>query len=71
MTYAQEKSGQKLHLVFEYNGKVSQPVCGKKVEGYRMTINVPLANECKNCRKVLQTTANKKEKEFLLSCMGV
>lgn len=53
MRYAQIKSGQKLHLVFEFaDGSVSQPICGQKTDRYRMTINVPLANACKNCLRV-------------------
>jgi hypothetical protein len=66
MRYAQGKAGEKLHLVYEAGegpdpqhltpaGTVSQPICGKKVERYRMTINVSLGEECKNCRRVLDT----------------
>lgn len=66
MTYAQYESGQKLHLVCEpgeeYRGEVirighlSWPLCGRrKPGGYRMTINVPLAHACKNCRRVRRT----------------
>ena len=52
MRYAQVKSGQKLHLVFElHNESLTNPICGRKVEGYRMTINLPLGNACKNCQK--------------------
>lgn len=69
MKYAQIKAGQKLHLVCEageeHNGEVirkgfvSDPLCGRKHNGYRMTINVPLANSCKNCLRVW----NKRVKE--------
>jgi hypothetical protein len=62
MRYAQEKSGQKLHLVCEpgeeYRGEViragrlSHPLCGRKAASYRMTINMPLAHACKNCVRV-------------------
>lgn len=63
MTYAQVASGQKLHLVYEPGegwageiqraGGVSLPLCGRKdFDGYRMTINVPLAHACKNCLRV-------------------
>lgn len=63
MRYAQVKGGQRLHLVCEpgekYRGEiiragyVSAPLCGRRVEGgYRMTINVPLANACRNCLRV-------------------
>ena len=41
----------KLGTTAEY---LSNPICGRPApNGYRMTINVPLANECKNCRRVL------------------
>lgn len=51
-TYAQEKGGQRLHIVFTDGGTVGQPLCGKIVSGYRMTINVPCANACKNCLRL-------------------
>lgn len=52
MRYAQEKKGFKLHLVYELpNGSLTQPICGRKVKGYRMTINVPLGHSCKNCHR--------------------
>jgi hypothetical protein len=54
MKYAQIKSGNKLHLVYEIPlGGLSDPVCGIKTDHYRMTINVPLGNACKNCRRRL------------------
>jgi len=66
MRYMQIKSGQKLHLVFEAGeGKdetklikaehISAPICGRgfdKNGNFRMTINVPLGNACKNCLRV-------------------
>lgn len=64
MRYAQASGGQKLHLVYEPGegtdaqhlipvGSVSQPLCGRSVpNGYRMTINVPLSNACRNCQRV-------------------
>ncbi len=66
MLYMQIKAGQKLHLVYEPGeGKddqsliradhVSAPICGRGFDengNFRMTINVPLANGCKNCRRV-------------------
>ena len=67
MKYAQIRSGQKLHLVYEPGegrddrhlvkaGHVSNPLCGRYVPpvGFRMTINVPLASACKNCLRVYQ-----------------
>ena len=63
MRYAQFRSGQKLHLVYEAGeghkgdivraGTLSYPICGRKEgHGYRMTINVPLAHACKNCQRI-------------------
>lgn len=64
MRYAQVSSGQKLHLVYGPGegtdpanliraGYVSSPLCGRQWDGrYRMTINVALANACKNCLRV-------------------
>lgn len=61
MRYAQISRGGKLHLVYEAGegkdpqnltpaGKVSNPLCNQPFNGnYRMTINLPLANVCKNC----------------------
>jgi hypothetical protein len=63
VTYAQIKGGHKLHIVYEAGegkdgnivraGFVSAPLCGAAVpSGYRMTINVPLANACLNCVRI-------------------
>lgn len=64
MRYAQYQRGHKLHLVYEPGegkseqdivrvGYYSLPLCGKiNGNGYRMTINVPLANACQNCQRV-------------------
>lgn len=65
MRYAQIKGGQKLHLVYEPGegkddkniirmGYLSNPLCGTQYfkGSYRMTINVPLANACRNCLRV-------------------
>ena len=63
MIYAQEKHGQKLHLAYEAGegrtkealipaGSLGQPLCGRKVASYRMSINMPLGEACKNCRRV-------------------
>ena len=65
MIYAQVASGQKLHLAYQPGegpdprnlvpaGRLSTPLCGRPVSGgyYRMTINVPLANACRNCLRV-------------------
>ena len=72
MTYAQHKRGQKLHLVFEADGKISQPICGKRFDRYRMTINLPLANACRNCQRIYKINGGGKiRKEFFKSLMGV
>lgn len=66
MLYMQIKGGQKLHLVYEPGeGKdnktlvpanhVSAPICGRGFDAngnFRMTINMPLGNACKNCLRV-------------------
>jgi len=64
MRYAQIKSGKKLHLICEagevYWGEIirkdhqSAPLCKTSAfhGNYRMTINVPLGNACKNCLRV-------------------
>jgi hypothetical protein len=64
MIYAQVKGGQKLHLAYEAgegvddqhlikSGYISNPICGRPApDGYRMTINLPLANACKRCQRV-------------------
>lgn len=66
MRYMQIEGGQKLHLVYEAGegrdaqhlipaNRVSAPICGRgfnKDGGFKMTINVPLANACKRCLKV-------------------
>lgn len=63
MRYAQEYSGQKLHLVRELDLQLDgrhvsfTALCGRqpiKRGEWRMTINVPLKAECKNCRKALR-----------------
>ena len=66
MKYIQIKGGQKLHLAYEAGeGKtkenlveanhISAPICGRGWDengNFRMTINVPLGNSCKNCNRV-------------------
>ena len=67
MRYAQIKSGNKLHLVYEPGegidrqhlvpaGYLSAPLCGTRAfhGSFRMTINVPLAHACMNCVRVYQ-----------------
>ena len=68
MIYAQIKSGQKLHLVFDAEGKLSQPLCGQRAESYRMSINAPLAHACKKCQRIFAANSGKKARaRFYLS----
>lgn len=67
MTYAQIKSGAKLHLALEAGeqapggeivraGFLSAPICGQRMTGgYRMTANVPLGHACKRCSRVYRS----------------
>ncbi len=71
MRYAQIASGQRLHLVYEPGegkddhsiiraGHLSHPLCGRPApDGYRMTINVPLDNACRNCRRIYASRAER------------
>lgn len=70
MRFAQIKAGQKLHLVYEPGEgpdlqhliqarHLSYPLCNRRFDGhYRMTINVPLANACKNCLRIYHARHN-------------
>ena len=49
MRYAQHKSGQKLHIVFEVNEGFTHPICGRRFDHYRANFNIPLGNTCRNC----------------------
>lgn len=57
MRYAQHKGGQKLHIAYELENGLTQPICGKKVDRYIATFNVPLGKNCKNCTKRLNSKA--------------
>ena len=73
MKYMQIEGGQKLHLVYEAGegrtpttlvpaGHVSAPICGRgfdKNGRHKMTINLPLANACKNCIRVYNARKGK------------
>jgi len=56
--FAQEYGGQKLHIVEAdaNDEKVSsRAICGRDCSrrgNWRMTINMPLANLCKNCGRI-------------------
>jgi hypothetical protein len=64
MRYLQHRSGQKLHLVFEIENGLTQPICGRKFGNYRMSINVPLGNACKKCIQQINSK-NFDLKEFI------
>ena len=54
--YAQAEAGQQLHLVEEFAlGSVGRiALCGRTPKKHwRMTINVPLGQACKNCLRKL------------------
>lgn len=70
MRYAQIKSGHKLHLVFEADGVVSNPLCGTHVDGYRMTINVPLGHACKRCMRVYHQNGGAKRRRKFFEFMA-
>jgi hypothetical protein len=52
--YAQAKGGQRMHIVPSMgDGDVAKTaLCGKHVEYWRMTCNLPLANCCHNCMRI-------------------
>lgn len=70
MIYAQVRGGQQLHLVFEAEGRVSRPICGKAVESYRMTSNMPLGHACKNCQRIFARNGGAKERERFFMSMA-
>ena len=71
MVYAQIKGGNKLHLVFNAEGRLSAPLCGIPVpNGYRMTINVPLAHACKRCCEIYDRNGGAKTKRAFYKAIG-
>ena len=70
MRYAQIKGGNKLHLVFEAEDSVSQPICGIKVNGYRMTINLPLRHACQNCQRIYRQNGGAKIRKKFFRSIG-
>ena len=72
MRYAQITGGRKLHLVFEAEDFISQPICGIKTNNYRMTINVPLAHACYNCLRIFDINGGAKiRKQFFKRIGGI
>jgi hypothetical protein len=52
MRYAQHRSGQKLHIVYDLGDLgLTQPICGRVFKRFRMTINAPLGHCCRACMK--------------------
>ena len=66
--YAQAKAGQRLHIVPELGGDsvARTALCGKHVEHWRMTINVPLANCCRNCTRVNRLNGLNRAKSIII-----
>lgn len=53
--YAQEKGGQKLHIVPVISGDYNMAdtaLCGKRVTHWRSTFNMPFGRCCHNCARV-------------------
>ncbi len=53
--YAQHKGGQKLHIVPVLSGDTNMAdtaLCGKHVDYWRTTYNVPLGMCCGNCARI-------------------
>lgn len=55
--YAQHRAGQKLHLariIYNHGFTVALLArCGKRVDRWRLTINLPMGCACKNCLRTL------------------
>lgn len=68
--YAQEKGGQKLHIVASFaDGSVStEALCGKKAQ-WRKTFNVPLAHCCKNCNRVDRLNGQNRMRQIIKSVL--
>lgn len=68
--YAQGKGGQRLHIVPVLSGDVlNTALCGRHVDHWRMTINVPLAHCCRNCMRVNRRRGRQRAKELLISAL--
>ena len=70
MRYAQITSGRKLHLIFNAEGELSQPICGITTNRYRMTINVPLAHACHNCLRIFDINGGAKIRKRFFERVG-
>ena len=70
MRYAQITSSRKLHLVFEAEDFISQPICGIITKHYRMTINVPLAHACHNCLRIWNINGGAKTRKSFFKEIG-
>lgn len=69
--YAQEKGGQKLHIVPEIGSyqMVNEALCGKQVSRWRSTFNVPLGHCCKNCMRVDRLNGKSRAKQLVLAAL--
>ena len=66
MRYAQHKMGQKLHLVDEINGRTMlTSLCGRTVDSWRLTINLPMGRACMACQRVARA-ANPSPREYVV-----
>ena len=65
--YAQEKGGQKLHIVAQFNGDTvsTEALCGKKVSHWRMTSTFPMRQCCHNCARVDRLNGQNRLKEII------
>ncbi len=62
MRYLQHKGGQKLHIVYEFEGGFTHPVCGRVFDSYRASFNVPLGKCCRAClRREASKRFNRRE----------
>ena len=53
MKYAQIREGMKLHLVNDYGDLgLGATLCGISPQFYRLTVNVPMGNACRNCMRI-------------------
>ena len=73
--FAQEKPGQKLHIVPVVSGDsnvANTALCGRHVNHHwRMTINVPLGHACHNCVRIDRQRGYQRALDIIRSALGV
>ena len=68
--YAQAKGGQRSHIVPVLSGDVlNTALCGRHVDHWRMTCNMPLAYCCRNCMRVNRRRGRQRAKELLTAAL--